>query len=514
VRRELALPRAGSSNDELREYAFKHQILHQVTYETVLRRTRRDLHGKLARWLAAQTGLRANDFLGAAARHFELAGDERSAAEYHTRAAEHARTRMAHDAVLDHVRRALVMLETMPAASTRPLRWRLLGAREATLDIQGDRAGQRADIDAMADLAEVQADDGWRAHAAWRRSAWAQRTADYSTAEASARQAIEFAARARDAELRLLAQRMLAMALTFQGRAGEGEVIAKETLIEARALALRRVEGLCLNALSVIAAMQEDDFGALLLDQQALVAHAAAGDRRNEAIARGNIGAGWLGLGRLADARRELEEGLRLLRGNGERALEVSPLCALSTLARWQGDDAHALVHARTALDTAVAVQARDQEIAALCRLGDAELALGRHAAAAEAFASAQARAGEIASPFQLDAAAGLARVALARGDTGAAMHALNPLLATVANAATEDNPLEGVEFPREVEWTCHRVLASAGDPRAGDWLSRAHEALQARAATITDSALREGFLRDIPVHAQIAAAWTAASAA
>jgi hypothetical protein len=80
VRRELALPRAHSNNDDLREYAFKHQILHQVTYATVLKRTRRDLHGKLARWLAAQTGLRANDFLDAAAKHFELAGDEANAA--------------------------------------------------------------------------------------------------------------------------------------------------------------------------------------------------------------------------------------------------------------------------------------------------------------------------------------------------------------------------------------------------------------------------------------------------
>jgi len=258
--------------------------------------------------------------------------------------------------------------------------------------------------------------------------------------------------------------------------------------------------------------MREDDVGALLLDQQSLVAHAAAGDRRNEAIARGNIGAGWLGLGELTEARRELEEGLRLLRGNGERALEVSPLCALSTLARWQGDDPHALVHARAALETAVAVQARDQEIAALCRLGDAEWALGRHAAAAQAFASAQARASEIASPYRHDAAAGLARVALARADAGAAMRALEPLLAAGARTATEGNPLEGVEFPRLVEWTCHRVLASAGDPRAGEWLARAHEALQARAATITDATLREGFLRNIPVHAQIVAAWAAAS--
>ena len=63
-----------------------------------------------------------------------------------------------------------------PEAGTRLLRWRLLEVREATLDIQGDRVAQRADIEAMAELAEALDDDRRRAHAAWRRSALAQRT--------------------------------------------------------------------------------------------------------------------------------------------------------------------------------------------------------------------------------------------------------------------------------------------------------------------------------------------------
>ena|SRR5688572_4975034 len=514
VRRELALPRADSSSDDLREYAFKHQMLHQVTYATVLKRTRRELHGKLARWLAAQTGLRANDFLGAAAVHFELAGDEANAGEYHARAAEHARTRMAHEAVLHHVQHALALLDRMPATAAKLLRWRLLEVREATLEIKGDRVGQRADIEALHELAEALDDDRRRAHAAWRRSALAQRIADYDVMETSARQAVEWARRAGDAELRLLAQRLLAMSLDFQGRHAKAQVIAQETLAEARALGLRRVEGLCLNALSVMLAMQSDDVGALQLDEQSLAAHRAAGDRRNEAIAQGNIGAGWLGLGELTRARVELEEGLRLLRVNGERALEVSPLCALSTLALWQGDDARALVQARAAVETAVAVHARDQEVAALCRVGDAELALGRHMAAARAFESAHARASEIASPYRHDAAAGLARVALAQRDTGAAMQALASLVALGAKTSADDNPLSGVEFPRLVEWTCHRVLKRANDPRAAEWLVRAHEALQAQAATITDAGLRQGFIRNIPHHREIAAAWTARNAA
>jgi hypothetical protein len=200
------------------------------------------------------------------------------------------------------------------------------------------------------------------------------------------------------------------------------------------------------------------------------------------------------------------------MRSNGERALEVSPLCALATLALWQGSEAQALVHARAAVETAVAAQARDQEIAAWCRVGDAELALGRHAAAAQAFASARARAAELASPYRHDAAAGSARVALAAGDAAAAMQALEPLLLLAAKTGAADNPLEGTEFPRLVEWTCHRVLARAGDRRSADWLARAHEALQAQAAAIADAALRENFLRSIPHHREIVAAWAASN--
>jgi len=215
-----------------------------------------------------------------------------------------------------------------------------------------------------------------------------------------------------------------------------------------------------------------------------------------------------LGLGELTRARVELEEGLRLLRANGERALEVSPLCALSTLALWQGDDAHALVQARAAVETSVAVLARDLEAPALCRVGDAELALGRYSQAAEAFASAHARASEISSPYRHDASAGLARVALAQDDTPAAMQALAPLLALGVHGGADEDPLEGVEFPRHVEWTCYRVLTRAGDPRASEWLDRAHGALQTRAATITDAGLRQGFLRNIPIHREIRFQW------
>jgi len=62
VRRGLVLPRSVSAVDGFAEYAFKHHLLHQVAYGTVLKRARRELHGRLATWLSAEAehgGVRA-----------------------------------------------------------------------------------------------------------------------------------------------------------------------------------------------------------------------------------------------------------------------------------------------------------------------------------------------------------------------------------------------------------------------------------------------------------------------
>src|SRR5450432_1028123 len=116
--------------DAQAEEAFRHQILHQVTYDTVLKRTKRELHAKVAQWLSSLTGLRASDFLGATAEHYERAGDSANAAEFHARAAEHARERFGHDAVLVHVGKALAFLDPQDPKADALLRWRLLRVRE------------------------------------------------------------------------------------------------------------------------------------------------------------------------------------------------------------------------------------------------------------------------------------------------------------------------------------------------------------------------------------------------
>ena len=514
VARELALPHADAAlNDGLREYAFRHHILHQVTYDTVLKRIRRELHGKVANWLASFTGLQACEFLSITAEHYERAGDTANAAEYHARAAEHARQRFAHDAALAHVHRALALLDApsrldhaMPSdcAAALALRWRLLDVREQTLDLQGRRSEQRADIEALEVLAQSMDDDSRRAHVALRRSEIALLTADYSEQERAARTTMALAARTGDHALRLRAQRRLASATAHLGDYEAGQAMAQQGLAEARERGLRVNEASFLNTLSFIAVNRNDLMGCLELFQQTLPIDREVGDRRREANTLVNLGNAWLRLGQLAQARRDLEESLRLARANGDRTLECHPLFHLSALALWEGDDARALALARSAFDVAVSVEARNAEVYALIVLGNAELALGRHAAAAQAYQQARASALEIGDPGHHDATAGLARVALAQGNVAAAMREVEGLLAHLSAGGT----LDATEYPRLIELTCHQVLARGGDARAAEWLTRARTNLQAKAATIPDAAMRQGFLGNIPEHREIMAAW------
>ncbi len=554
VQRELTLPRQDAEADGLREYAFKHALLHQVTYATVLKRQRQVLHGQLAAWLAAQSqssSARAGDFLGLTAQHYEEAGDAANAAEFHARAAEHAAGRLAHAAALDHVQRAFALLDRPGHRPVQdPLRWRLLRLREHTLEIQGDRERQAMDLDAMDKVARTLGDEARQAYAAYRRAYRAYRMADWDACMRSARRAVELAdaALARLAassavpadsaaaagrgmsandlhELRLPSLRLVGVALMSQGQWDPSLHLLQQTLDEAQAFGLLKPQAFCLNSLAMWAALRDDPVRSLDLHRACLALWRQAGDRRAEAIAVYNIGAAWLSLGELAAARQGLEEGLRLGRQNGDRAFECAILCGLSELALWQGDAARAQELAGTALEAAVAVQARELEASAWIRLGDAETALGQGELAAQAYAQAQQVELEIGNTMRFGTSASLARLALAQGDMASALRAVESLLqqartepasnGTDAADAADGTALdaihfEGAEWPRLIELTLHRVYAAAGDPRATAWLQRAHRALQAQADAITDAALRRMFLTNIPQHRDIVARWAA----
>ena len=79
--RELVFRRERSSFDDTVEYAFKHALLRDVTYETVLLRDRQRLHRLAADWISDHARERLTEYAGLIATHHRLAGDLTSAAE-------------------------------------------------------------------------------------------------------------------------------------------------------------------------------------------------------------------------------------------------------------------------------------------------------------------------------------------------------------------------------------------------------------------------------------------------
>ena len=501
----LVIPHHEAGLDGVREYAFKHQILHQVTYDTVLKRMRRECHAKAAAWLAALTGARASDLLGVTAEHFLKAGNNAKACEYFTRAAERAAARYAHEAAMGYVASALALMGEDASSDDRLRRWRLLDVRERTLDLQGQRALQQADIDAMQRLADALDGDAQRCEVGWRRSDFALRTGDFRTAESAARHALALAERAGNGVLRLRAQLRLVTAMYMLDDVEACKALTLDGLTAAQAQGLRDLEVSFLKVLGLVAIAQDDLVVWRDVDEQALKVTRELGDRRGEATSLVNHGFLLLTLGDHAQARRNLEEGLGLVRAVGNRAAEPYALVSLSVLARWQGDDTLALELAQSAVAIAHSVKDSGIEATALVRLGDAELALGRHAAATAAFERAHALDVAVGDPGYR-AAAGMARVALARGDAAGALLRLERLLVHLAI----DGTLVGTDQPQLIWLTCHQVLARAGDPRAAEVLASANATLQARAATINDATLRHSFLNNIPEHREMVAAWAA----
>jgi len=89
------------------EYLFKHAILRDVTYETVLLRMRKDYHRLVASWLEKNGGERVAEFAGLIAHHCEKGEDWKSAVKWLARSGKAAMGTSAYREALSMFQRAL-----------------------------------------------------------------------------------------------------------------------------------------------------------------------------------------------------------------------------------------------------------------------------------------------------------------------------------------------------------------------------------------------------------------------
>ena len=396
----------------------------QVTYDTLLKRDKRDAHARTAQWLA-QHARRSSP---------RPAGDRR-------RALCEGRRRRECRRVLCRARPPTTQPRSPTSRRSSARRARLALAspddQRVTLAIAGNT---RANV-GPAGTARISSCRTSRACWRWptpcRRAPRAMRGgrrrpgaaatsptawANGRASEREARRALQLAERAGAEDVALRAMQRLAQALAFQGDPAAGLAIAEAGLARATAFQSPVAQSRLANAMSLCAAEQGDQAASLRHDLSMLGYCRQAGDRRSEAVALINAGVGYLRFGAHPQARQHLEESLRLNRTLGNRVAEGGSLAGLSELALREGDAAAALLHAQAALDILLAADSRLYQIDALHNLGNAQLALGQWTEAQEAFERVEALAREIDISTKMpNALEGQARVALARGDVATA---------------------------------------------------------------------------------------------
>jgi predicted ATPase/class 3 adenylate cyclase len=503
VRRELAHASQTSVFQATREYRFKHHLLHQVTYDGVLKRHKRSYHRATAEWLVAHGGGRLGEFLSLIAEHHERAGDHPSAADYWQRAALDAFQRCVFDMALGHGERALALA----ASGATAQRFEVLHLRHQILERLGDRPAKAEGLDAMALLAEQLGDDTRRAQALLCRVNTLRLAGHLVQALAHVPQALAWAAQG---EMDAAAHHAAASVHFDLGHHTQAAEFAKSGLALARATG----DGVwqqqkCLNLLGMVHGKSGDVAAGVAYLEQALALCRVRGDRYSVSTMLNNLGATFDEVGDYDIARSHLLEALRVCSEVGATTRAGHAHANLCGVLNNLGEPAAAVEHLEAALANYRAQGARGAEAMLLNLGGSILLALGR-AAEAEASLLAAHRLGEVLGTAHLSmmALAGLAEVSLARGDLGGALQHVEQVLALEAAGTA----FSSLNEPMRARAICWRVLAKAGDSRARPMLAAAHGELQARAARIGDARMRHGLLHRVPLHRQLMAAWAAHS--
>lgn len=104
--KELIFSSPDSTFTGTQEYAFKHAMLRDVAYETVLKRHRQQYHALVAEWLSKASGERRGEYLSVIADHYEKAGDNDRAVAVLLEAGERALNLSAFDEAFRFFQRA------------------------------------------------------------------------------------------------------------------------------------------------------------------------------------------------------------------------------------------------------------------------------------------------------------------------------------------------------------------------------------------------------------------------
>ncbi len=499
--RDMILQHKTSVFSNTLELSFKHAILQEATYESVLKRTRRVYHAMVADWLISHSADRVSEISGLIASHLEKAGKNKEALEYLCIAAEMAAKKYAIDEAADFSTRAL---ELTPEADLET-RYKLLLQQEWVFKMQGKWDRQRAVLESLSVIVDTLADERKKVELLIRKAWLAFWVSEFPEALARAHEFVTLAEMIGDQGLSRRASYAWAWMLQQQGYTDLALVQANNALSLARQANDRRSEGNISNVLGLINLASGDFYAAFECQMNFLAIAREIGDLDREVAARNNLGVTLTRLGDYPTARDNFEKILLISREIGDRGIESSALINLGWVTASQGEWETAQTYTETGLAKKREYD-QDEAIAeGVFWLGHIWMGLNKPQQAQAAYRESLAVRQKLDQPqLALEARAGLARTAVAQANVPLALEYVNEILAYLANG----DGLQKTWEPLRIYLTCYQVLRLAGDSRANEILEVAFNLLQNQASRIADQAYQNLFLENVPWHREILNAW------
>lgn len=340
--KELVFRYEESASKQALEFIFKNQILHDVTYESVLLRLRPIYHIQAAEGLVGVGGERVNEYAGRVGEHYERAGEFVKAAEWYTRAGKQAQSRYASNSAVTYYRKALDFLDQHGSADCAPLKLVIFPRLGEVLNWQARYMDAAENFNVMLKIAEEENDPLAQSQALL---GLATSQGYQGDNQASLESAIRSASLARDAGAKL----ELARALWAQGS-------ARYRLGESQA--------------------------AMSLAEQALSIFTGLNNQNDMARCFNLLGAAHYVSGRFDKAEEYWENALKIFQELGNRQQGMDLLSNLGVIADARGDYETAFQRYDSALSIAREIGYRDGEIVFLTNRGGELAALGNYAAA------------------------------------------------------------------------------------------------------------------------------------
>lgn len=314
------------------EYHFRHAILHEVAYESVLLRRRRLYHQRVAQWLIEAGQDRAPEFAGLIGEHFARAGQTADASLWFAKAGHQAKATYLPEVAIEYYAKALDFQQGNDAPESKAQHQTLYYHLGEMLFWQARFDEAVTAFQASDQLAAELEDIGGRSQAWNQLSLVRGRKGEHREAIQNAKRAADFARQSGSEQGLIQALLTEASSLFIIGSLDDAQILCHEALSLGEETNLKVEIGQIHNLLGRICDARGDYATSMEYKEKALDIFRNLGDRRRTGWMLHNMGVVILLRGDYRAAADVFRDALQIAREIGDRDWEMAVLTNLGSV--------------------------------------------------------------------------------------------------------------------------------------------------------------------------------------